>query len=190
MAKLLKKSAQVSLRADGGLRLGVVADTHSMPNEQGLTHLAAQRPEVLLHAGDIGDLQVLTRLQQIAPVLAVRGNIDTRAPEVPDVLTIDVVDERGQRALRLLLLHIAVTGPRIRGDIAKLARSEGASLIVCGHSHVPFIGQERALTVFNPGSIGPKRFTLPILFGSIEITRSGVTLHHFDAESGQRWLPG
>jgi putative phosphoesterase len=188
MPKRSTAMASIELRPDGGLLLGVVADTHSHPNEQGLAHLAALKPNAILHAGDVGDLAVLDQLQQIAPVFAVRGNIDSHAPELPDVLTIDVMDQ-GKRVLRTMLLHIAVLGPKIRSDVANRARAQGASLVVCGHSHVPFMGQEKNLTVFNPGSIGPKRFTLPILFGAIEIAPKNISLRHIDALTGKAWAP-
>ena len=74
----------------------------------------------------------------------------------------------------MLLTHIAVAGPRIRADAAKLARAAKASVIICGHSHVPFLGQERGLSIFNPGSIGPRRFQLPILFGVMELSPTAV----------------
>jgi predicted phosphodiesterase len=60
---------------------------------------------------------------------------------------------------------------------------------VCGHSHVPFIGSDRGLTVFNPGSIGPRRFSLPIVFGRIDLGTTGVKLAHVSVETGQTWLP-
>lgn len=177
------------LRADGGLRLGLVADTHSKPDGQGLSHLAQEKPDVILHGGDIGDLSVLDTLAAIAPVHAVRGNIDVRAKDLPDVLELTLT-EAGRPAFTLLLTHIAVAGPRIRADAAKRARAAGARLIVCGHSHVPFLTQEQGLTLFNPGSLGPRRFQLPILFGVMEVTRGGVALSHVDAETGKTWLPG
>ena len=183
-----KATVRVPLHGDGSLRLGIVADTHSAPHELGLQHLAKLKPDFILHGGDIGDLSVLDRLGEIAPVHAVRGNIDTRAPDLPDALVIELMN--GERVeLRLLLTHIAIAGARIRGDAAKLARAEKASLIVCGHSHVPFIGQERGLAIFNPGSIGPRRFTLPILFGFMELSPTSVSLKHYDAETGAEWKP-
>jgi putative phosphoesterase len=178
----------IPLGVDGSLRVGIVADTHSEPHAGGLTHLAALKPDLVVHAGDIGDLSVLERLAAIAPVHAVRGNIDHRA-ELPDVLTLEFQQD-GQRALMVMLTHIAVLGPRIRADAAKRAREVKAGLIICGHSHVPFITQEKGLTLFNPGSIGPRRFRLPILFGVMDITASGVTLKHVDAETGREWRPG
>ena len=180
--------ATLQARADGKFRFAVVADTHSKPHpatEQRIRELA---PDVILHAGDIGELEVLQRLAELAPVFAVRGNIDVRTSQVPDIMTLELMD--GERMkLRLLLLHIAVYGPKLRADVARLATRERASLVVCGHSHVPFIGRDRGVTLFNPGSIGPRRFQLPILLGAIDVSRESAQLTHFDCETGKPWLP-
>lgn len=184
---LVKKSASLPLRDDGTLRLVAVADTHSQPHAATAERLAQLRPDAILHAGDIGELVVLDELRAHAPLFAVRGNIDTRANDLPDVLVLDLVGR--ETTVRLLLVHIAVYGPKLRAEIAKLARAEGASLVVCGHSHVPFIGQDRGITVFNPGSIGPRRFHLPIVFGTIDVGPNGIRLAHLEAETGARWLP-
>lgn len=175
-------------RGCGGLRLGVVADTHSRPHPGTIEQLRERAPDAILHAGDIGDLGVLDQLAEIAPVHAVRGNIDARARDLPDQLTIDVVRD-GQRLLRILLLHIAVAGPRLRADAARAAQAEGAQVVVCGHSHVPFIGEDRGLLVFNPGSAGPRRFSLPIVFGMMELGAGGLELSHVDCASGEPWRP-
>jgi putative phosphoesterase len=187
--KLTEASARVTGRDGGGVRrLAVVADTHSLPHPATRGLLAALAPDAILHAGDIGDLAVLDALREVAPLFAIRGNIDTRAaPDLPDVLTLDVA--AGAGALRILMLHIGVAGPRLRADAAARAREAGASLVVCGHSHVPFIGLERGLTIFNPGSIGPRRFALPIVLGTIDLTPRGVRLGHIDAETGAAWSP-
>jgi predicted phosphodiesterase len=86
-------------------------------------------------------------------------------------------------------MHIAVDGPRLRADAARLARSREASLVVCGHSHVPLAACHDELSVFNPGSAGPRRFRLPIVFGAIDVTPAAVTVAHFDCETGTRWTP-
>jgi putative phosphoesterase len=184
---LVRKTATLPLRADGTMRIAVVADTHSHPHAETRKHLTALAPDAILHAGDIGELSVLEELEAIAPLHAVRGNIDTRANQLPDVLTLDLVGDG--RTLRMLLVHIAVYGPRLRADVAKIARAENASLVVCGHSHVPFIGRDKGITVFNPGSIGPRRFALPIVFGTIEVTKTGVRLAHVNCETGAAWSP-
>jgi putative phosphoesterase len=186
--KWTERTAELALDDRGGLRLAVVADTHSQPHAAAVAHLRALSPAAILHAGDIGNLDVLDRLAEVAPVIAVRGNIDERVDDVPDSFTIDV-RSGGESALKLLLMHIAVNGPRIRADAARLAESRGAQLIVCGHSHIPFIGRDRGLTVFNPGSIGPRRFHLPIVFGVLEIAGGRLSFRHVDCESGADWSP-
>jgi putative phosphoesterase len=184
--RVVKESARLELPGDTA-RIAVVADTHSRPHPAIGGHLDRLHPAAILHAGDIGALSVLEDLRAHAPVFAVRGNIDDRAPGVPDVLVLDV--ESAGRTLRLLLVHIAVHGPTLRADVARMARAEEAKLVVCGHSHVPFIGMDRGLTVFNPGSIGPRRFSLPIVFGTIDVGPTGVRLTHIDCETGAAWTP-
>jgi len=191
--RLVRKSATLALRDDGTLKLAVVADTHSQPHAAIAGHLAAIAPDAILHAGDIGDPEVIDRLAETAPVFVVRGNIDTRST-FPDILTLDLIGASQRligaaQRLRIFLIHIAVTGPRLRADVARMARAEHAQLVVCGHSHVPFIGQDRELAVFNPGSIGPRRFHLPIVFGTIAVTPTGVRLAHVDCETGRPWTP-
>jgi putative phosphoesterase len=177
---LVKQHAQLPASTT---KIACVADTHSAPHARTVELLRAIKPDAIVHAGDIGELDVLDALKEIAPVYAVRGNIDTRAAALPDVLVLEIGE------LRVLVVHIAVAGPRLRADAAKLARQERASLVVCGHSHVPFVGSERGITVFNPGSIGPRRFTLPIVFGTIDVTPRGLRFGHVDCETGQAWMP-
>ncbi len=184
----MHREVPLSLRDDGSLPRAVVADTHRRPHPKAAALIEALAVDAILHAGDIGDLTVLDDLARVAPVIAVRGNIDERAPAVPDTVTIDV-RAAGASALRMLLLHIAVAGPKLRAEAARLARDEGASLVVCGHSHVPFIGRDRGLTVFNPGSIGPRRMTLPIVFGVIEIAAGKLSMRHVSCETGAPWSP-
>jgi putative phosphoesterase len=168
--------------------LVVVADTHGRPHSACGAHIADRKPDYIVHAGDIGDLVVLDELAGIAPVLAVRGNIDAPVASIPEALTIEFTDGR-RSLLKLLVVHIGVIGPKLRGDVADLARSEGASMVFCGHSHVPFVGVDKGLGIFNPGSVGPRRFQLPIVFGVFDIERQGFRLQHVDCETGETWLP-
>lgn len=179
----------MAAHADGSLRLGVVADTHSAIHPATSKHLAALRPDGIVHAGDIGNRTVLDALASIAPLFTVRGNIDVRAADLPDVLTLDVV-ANGALLLRILVTHIAVTGAKLRADTARLARSRAATLVVCGHSHVPLIARDGDIAVFNPGSAGPRRFHLPVVFGTIDVTPAAIRLAHFACESGRPWYPG
>lgn len=185
---LVSARATVGLRADRGVRLAVVADTHSAPHPEALRLVAELKPDAIVHGGDIGDLKVLDALGAIAPTFAVRGNIDTRAPALPDVLTLDLADG-DERVLRILLMHIAVFGPKLRADTLRLAKENAADLVMCGHSHVPFIGRDKGIPMFNPGSIGPRRFQLPITFGVLTIRPDAVSLRHVSCETGQTWLP-
>jgi putative phosphoesterase len=182
--KLVATTSAIPLRDDGTLRIAVVSDTHSEPHPSTHRLLVERAPDAIIHAGDIGDLAVLEDLAAIAPLHAIRGNIDTHAREVPDVRVIEVA-----RRLRIYLVHIGVYGPKLRAEVARAARKERANLVVCGHSHVPFLGQERDLAVFNPGSVGPRRFQLPIVFGQIDVTPTGVRFAHVDCETGRPWTP-
>ena len=186
MGPFVKQTASLPVAANGSVRLAVVADTHSQPHPATGARLTELAPDAILHAGDIGDLAVLDELAKFAPVYAVRGNIDARARDLPDVLVLAIA---ASIPLRILLTHIAVYGPKLSATVARMAKAEGAALVVCGHSHVPFIGIGGGVTVFNPGSIGPPRFALPVVLGTIEITPAGFKLTHLDAASGQVWLP-
>ena len=181
---MIPQVVQRATLPDDVRRIAVVADTHSAPHPGTAKALAELAPDAILHAGDIGDLEVLDGLRAIAPLYAIRGNIDTRAHDLPDVLVLDA-----PRGLRVLIVHIGVYGPKLRAEVGKLARAERANLVVCGHSHVPFIGIDRGLYVFNPGSCGPRRFTLPIVLGRIELAPTGVQLAHVDCETGKAWSP-
>jgi len=181
----------VVLPADRPARIAVVADTHSRPDPRALDLIARKAPDVILHAGDIGDLAVLDALRPLAPSLvAVRGNIDAaRAPaaDLPERLVLRF-ERGGREVLRVLLLHIAVAGPRLRAEVRREAERERVDLVVCGHSHVPFASRTGPLTVFNPGSIGPRRFDLPIVFGWLELGER-LSVSHVDCTTGAPWAP-
>lgn len=185
-SSLAHETRQISTLS-GALTLALVADTHGKPHPLVRERLQTLRPTAILHAGDIGDPRVIDELATVAPVHAVRGNIDGRA-EFPDVLTLRVSD--GSSILfSILLLHIAVYGPRLRPEARRLATQEDCDLVVCGHSHVPFAARWPGVAVFNPGSIGPRRFELPIVFGTLELSAKGIQLRHIDCETGDVWSP-
>jgi hypothetical protein len=176
------------LAAGADVDVVVVADTHGSPHPGVFALIDKLAPPVILHAGDIGDLSVLTDLRRHAPVLAVRGNIDEHASGLPDAMSIEFV--AGERSvLKVLLTHIAVYGPKLRAEVARQARACAADLVICGHSHVPFIGRDKGLVVFNPGSIGPRRFILPIVFGVLRLSATGISMRHVSCETGETWMP-
>jgi putative phosphoesterase len=190
-SKLVQARETLDVGASGALRIVVVADTHGHPHPDAHRLVAAEKPDRILHAGDIGALTVLDGLAAIAPLTAIRGNIDVHADgarELPDAITIDVRDAAGS-LVTLLLFHIAQYGPLLRADAARLARAEQAGIVVCGHSHVPFVGRDKGIAIFNPGSIGPRRFKLPIVFGVMDVSRRGIAMHHVSCETGDRWRP-
>jgi uncharacterized protein len=168
--------------------MAVVSDTHGAPHPRTLELLTAQNPDVLLHAGDIGELRILDEFAKVCPVLAVRGNVDVRLAGLADVLIVEVV-AKDRLLLRIVMLHIGLYGPKLRPEVARLARTVAASLVVCGHSHVPFMGSERGITAYNPGSSGPKRYGLPVVFGTVDVSATGLRLRHIDCETGQVWQP-
>jgi hypothetical protein len=127
--RLVHHQAALDLRDDGGLRLAIVADTHSHPHPDSARHIAAARPDAILHAGDIGDLEVLDELAKLAPLVAVRGNIDTRADTLPDAVTLDL-RSTGASVMKILLLHIAVYGPKLRPAWRGRAAPTGWSAVI------------------------------------------------------------
>ncbi|CAN5436107.1 metallophosphoesterase family protein [soil metagenome] len=176
--------------AKSRVRLGVVADTHSKPHPEAASLLRELAPDHILHAGDIGDLSVLDDLSAIASVTAVRGNIDETS-YLPDAIALRVEGGVGGETfvLAIYLTHIAVNGPRLRADVARMAQKTDSSLVVCGHSHVPFIGRDRGIAMFNPGSIGPRRFQLPIVLGVLYVCATGIQIEHISCETRERWVP-
>lgn len=178
-----RQSIAVENRA---IKVAVIADTHSEPHPRAAELIAAEKPNLILHAGDIGAPSVVDDFAKIAPTVAVRGNIDEHV--LPDAVTLDFV-EGDDKLFSLLLLHIGVNGPKLRADAARLAQAEKAQIVVCGHSHVPFIGRDKNLGIFNPGSIGPRRFHLPIVFGMMELAGGRLSMKHVSCETGETWLP-
>lgn len=181
-------SEVVPVSEAGALDVVVVADTHGQAHPNARPLIERLAPNLIVHAGDIGDVAVLDPLREVAPLLAVRGNIDARLPGFVDSMDIDFV-RGGRSVLKVLLTHIAVYGPKLRAEVARLAAARSARVVLCGHSHVPFLGRDKGLVMFNPGSIGPRRFQLPITFGVLSIRPDQVSLRHISCETGEDWLP-
>lgn len=144
------------------MHLGVISDTHGLLRPQAVQ--ALRGCDALLHAGDIGSLEILDLLRALAPVTAVRGNNDTGlwARDLPLAVTTDVEGIRVHTLHEVKLLAV---------DLA----TEGLSVIVSGHSHRPAMEIRAGVLYFNPGSAGPRRFTLPVSVGILEISRGAVS---------------
>ncbi len=166
----------------------VVADTHGRPHPALLEQVRKQNPTLILHAGDIGDGPLLDELAAIAPLEAVRGNVDSRDLALPD--SVDLCVERpDQPRLRILLTHVAIYRVHLMKHVRHRAQAADAQLVVFGHSHLPFVGRDGRFALFNPGSAGPRRFRLPITFGVLTLGAGGLDLHHVDSENGGPWKP-
>jgi putative phosphoesterase len=143
------------------LRIGLISDTHGLLRPAALEWLAGC--DRIVHAGDIGDGAILERLAAIAPLSAVRGNNDTAAwaREIPETLDFEA------GGLRIHVLH----------DLKELALDPVAAkiaVVVAGHSHRPKIVHRDGVLYVNPGSAGPRRFSLPIGIGDLRIDRGAV----------------
>ena len=142
--------------------VGVISDTHGLMRPQALAALAGA--ERIIHAGDIGCPAVLTALEAIAPVVAVRGNNDQDAwaAAIPDTAIVEV------DGLRLYVLHDVKT---LDFDLA----TAGFSGVICGHSHRPRLEQQAGVWLINPGSAGPRRFTLPVTVARLYMQAGTLT---------------
>lgn len=146
------------------LRIGIISDTHGLLRPEATAALSGC--DHLLHAGDIGRPEVIEGLRRIAPVTAVRGNVDRGpwAEAFPEMARLTL----GGR--RILVLHDR-KGP---GCDAAAATAEGIDILVSGHSHRPEIRQAGPVLYLNPGSAGPRRFRLPVALAILEIAAEGL----------------
>jgi uncharacterized protein len=136
--------------------VGVISDTHGLLRPEALRELAGS--DRVIHAGDVGDEDILHALRAIAPLTAVRGNVDTEAW----ALKLPHGDMLEVGGVRIYVVHDLST-------LDIVPASAGVSVVVCGHSHHPDIFTRNGVTFLNPGSAGPRRFRLPITVARIEI---------------------
>ena len=141
--------------------IGVISDTHGLLRPESLA--ALQGSDYIIHAGDIGDPVILDKLEEIAPVTAVRGNVDhgawTRTIPATNVLQIGEIS--------IYVLH-NLQELDLKPEAAKFAA------VVYGHSHVPKQERKNGVLYFNPGSAGPRRFKMPVSVGSIPIEHNKI----------------
>jgi uncharacterized protein len=141
--------------------VGVISDTHGRLRPEAVN--ALENSDYLIHAGDIGDPEILGKLESLAPVTAIRGNVDREnwALKIP---TTNVLEVGG---LSIYILH----------DLAQLdlkPDAAGFAVVIYGHSHEPKQETKNGVLYFNPGSAGPRRFTLPVTVGRLIVEGRSV----------------
>ncbi len=117
--------------------------------------------DAIVHGGDIGKREVLDELREIAPVTAIRGNIDTWATDMPDSDVIEV------ESRRFFIVH----------DVNELnidPRAAGFDMVISGHSHKPKVIEVDGVLFLNPGSAGPRRFSLPVTLALLTIAAERI----------------
>jgi hypothetical protein len=164
--------------------IGVISDTHGLLRDEALE--ALEGSDLILHAGDVGDLAILRRLAEIAPVRAVRGNTDDgqTAAALPETDVVDLTSPNG---------GVSTEG---RGPLAYLLHGHqeidldpvaaGFRVIIHGHTHEPSILDREGVLFFNPGSAGPRRFNLPVSVGRLRVAGVAVEAEvlHLDVGPG------
>ncbi|HXG05527.1 MAG TPA: metallophosphoesterase family protein [Candidatus Binatia bacterium] len=153
------------------IEVGVISDTHGLVRPEALA--ALRGADLIVHAGDVGAPDVLTRLATLAPVTAVRGNNDhgSWAEALPETELVEVGEAR------LLVVH----------DLGRLdldPRAAGVHAVICGHSHVPQAAVRDSVLYLNPGSAGPRRFRLPVAVARLTVDGSRLAARIVTLEPG------
>jgi uncharacterized protein len=146
------------------LRVGLISDTHGLLRPEAAAFLTDS--DHIVHAGDVGDPAILDALSAIAPVTAIRGNVDTDAwaARLPETTRVTV------GSVTIYVLH----------DLAALdlkPDAHGIRVVVYGHSHKPSVTERHGVLYVNPGSAGPRRFRLPIAAAELLIDGSSVAAY-------------
>ncbi len=136
--------------------IGVISDTHGLLRPEALAELRGV--EHILHAGDVGDIAILDALREIAPVTAIRGNVDVSGAcaELPPTDVVELGDKL------FYLVHSV-------HDLDINPVAAGVAMVVSGHSHKAEVTVRDGVIYFNPGSAGPRRFALPVTVGFVTV---------------------
>ena len=141
--------------------IGVISDTHGLLRPEAVK--ALKGVELIIHAGDVGNLKVLANLSRIAPVHAVRGNTD-RGEWAADLPPTRVVEVGG--------VHLYVLHELFCLDLDPAAA--GLAAVIFGHSHSPHLERQNGVLFLNPGSAGPRRFTLPVTLARLALQNDSL----------------
>ena len=142
--------------------VGVISDTHGLLRPEAVTALRGS--DLIIHAGDVGDAEILEHLRAIAPTFAVRGNVDT-SPWAQALPLTEVVDVGG---VQVYVLHNLL-------ELGLDPKAAGFAVVISGHTHRPHAQVRNDVLYLNPGSAGPRRFTLPIAVARIEVNGSHIS---------------
>ena len=140
-------------------RIGLISDTHGLLRPEAVAALRGS--ELILHAGDVGKPEVLEELRKIAPVIAIRGNVDS-APWSQVLKETEVVETGGAT---IFMLHNL-------GDLDLNPAAARFQIVLYGHSHKPSCSEKNGVLYVNPGSAGPRRFGLPVTVGRLDLSPS------------------
>ena len=146
-------------------RIGIVSDTHGMLRSSVVAALAGV--DQILHAGDVGTVEVLEGLRAIAPVVAIRGNVDVAG--MPGALPATEMCLLGGSSVTAYLVHSV-------HDLDVDPVAARVQLVVSGHSHAPSVREERGVTYLNPGSVGARRFRLPVSMAFVSVAGEAMTV--------------
>lgn len=145
------------------VNVGVISDTHGLLRQDAIAALGGS--DLIVHAGDVGRPEILDALRAIAPVWAVRGNVDTE----PWAASLPLVEVVTAERVQLYVLH------RI-DDLDLDPAAAGFAAVVYGHSHKPAVEVRKGVLYLNPGSAGPRRFQLPVSLARLRV--QGGTIEH------------
>jgi putative phosphoesterase len=151
-------------------RIGLISDTHGLLRREAVEALRGS--ELIIHAGDVGKPEILEALRKIAPVVAVRGNVDTA--EWAKLLPETAVLEAG--AAMIYVLH-DVNALDVNPAVS------GFQIVVSGHSHQPSKKELHGVLYINPGSAGPRRFQLPVTVALLKVDRTPFKVEFVDLDA-------
>ncbi len=138
--------------------IGVISDTHGLLRPEAFA--ALQGSEHIIHAGDIGDAAILDRLREIAPLTAIRGNVDRDAwaASLPNTNVLEI------GGITIYVIHNLQ-------ELDLKPEAAGFAAVIYGHTHIPKSEIKDGVLFFNPGSAGPKRFRLPVTLGKLHVRK-------------------
>jgi hypothetical protein len=142
------------------MKIGVISDTHGLLRPELASALTGV--ERILHLGDVGKASILEKLSAIAPVTAIRGNVDREGPcaDLPETDVVLIADRYVYMLHNLDTLHLDPAAGKF-------------AAVLFGHTHAPNFYHRKGVLYFNPGSCGPRRFRLPVTVGLLTVAEDG-----------------